>query len=106
MDKKIRNIVIFSCVYLLIFWIGFKSGAAYLRMQNKIRVEKIEIPEPPPPVFYYVVEKNNYGSYSNVNIVEVKKDNTLMKIFFNDKLRPLLKTRDIEIYTMDGDRIY
>lgn len=106
MDKKTKNIILFLCAYLLIFWIGFKSGVAYVRMQNKVQVEKIEVPAPQPPPSYYIVEKYDYGNYSNVSFTEVYDNNPIIKIFMNEKLRPLLKTRNIEIYKMDGERIY
>ncbi len=107
MDKKTKNVVILLCAYLLIFWIGFKSGAAYLRMQNKVQVEMIEIPTPPPPLpMYYVIEKRDYGSYSNVEFTQALEDNPIIKIFMNEKMRPLLKARNIEIYKADGERIY
>lgn len=107
MDKKTKNVILFLCAYLLIFWIGFKSGAAYLRMHNKVQVEKIEIPVPPPPQpMYLIVEKRDYGSYSNVDFTQVWEDNPIIKIFMNEKLRPLLKSRNIEIYRMNGERVY
>lgn len=103
MDKKTRNVILFLCAYLLIFWIGFKSGAAYLRMQNKVQVEKIEVPVPPPPLLaYYIVERVD----GNVSFTEVWETNPIIKFFMNEKLRPLLKTRNIEIYKMDGEKIY
>lgn len=108
MDKKIKGVILFLGAYLLVFWIGFKSGTIYLRTQNKVQVERIEIPAPPPPVstLFYLVERRNYGSYSAVNVDEISADSVTMKMFKNEKLRPLLKLRDIEIYDVNGEKIY
>lgn len=106
MDKKVKNVILFLCAYLLVFWIGFKSGAIYVRMRHKVQVEKIEVPAAPTPISYYIIEKNNYGSYSSVNYIEAGEDHTMIKMLKNEKLRPLLKVRDIEIYKADGERVY
>lgn len=114
MSEKIRKLVLFSLVYGLIFWIGFKSGVSYNRIKNKIAVEKIIIeqePQEPQPKtkilkIYYIVEKYNYGNHSQATFREESESGLTMKFFFNKNLRPLLKLRDIKIYTSKGERIY
>lgn len=109
MAKKIKIAVLMLLAYLIVFGIGFKSGAAYLRMQKKIEVEKIEIAIPyntPLPDIYYVVEKTNKGGYSEVTFRKVDDHDDLIHMLKNEKLRPLLKLRDLEIYRESGERIY
>ena len=108
MDKKAKALILFFGAYLLVFWIGFKSGTIYLRMQNKLQVEMIDIARPPSsPLTYYIVEKRDFGSYSNVIFQEVGEDDIIMKMFMNEKTRPLLKYRDIKIYNRTtGEQLY
>lgn len=112
MRKKIKIAILLIGIYLIVFWIGFKSGGIYLRMHNKIQAEKIEIamqqeaPPEAPPIDFLLVEKINYDKYSTVNFEELHPVSIIMKIFNNEKLRPLLKLRNIEIYKGDGERIY
>lgn len=109
MLKKVKIAVILVGIYLIVFWIGFRAGGMYLRMQNKVQVERIEIPvvEPPPaPASFYLVERYNRGSYSSVDVSEISETSTTIKMFKNEKLRPLLKLRDIEIYNDSGEKIY
>ena len=108
MSEKIRRVIIFFIVYGLIFWIGFKTGVIQNRMKNKVIIEKMlikqeEVAENPA---YYIVEKYNYGTYSQVAFrLETENDLTI-KIFLNEKLKPLLKLRDIQIYTTEGEQVY
>ncbi|MDD5496782.1 MAG: hypothetical protein PHP46_06790 [Candidatus Omnitrophica bacterium] len=106
MLEKIRRLVIFLLIYGLILAIGFKSGMSYNRMKNRLAVERIQILETVEPKKYFIVEKYNYGNYSQVNFREENEKDVTMKFFFNESLRPLLKLRDIEIYTSKGERIY
>ncbi len=108
MSEKIRRVIIFFIVYGLIFLIGFKTGITYLRMKTKIEVEKVLIKdeEVAGPKVYYIVEKYNYGSHSHVFFYEQNDNDVIMKFFYNEKLKPLLKMRDIKIYTKEGEEIY
>lgn len=108
MNKKTQAVILFLGAYLLVFWVGFKSGSIYLRMKNKIEVEKIQLPgNIVPPTIYCIVEKHNYGNFSTVSFQEASRQDTIMKIFFNEKLRHLLKLRDIKIYNQDtGEQVY
>ena len=108
MGKKIKTALLLLAVYLLVFWVGFKSGTVFQRMQNKMQVEKVEIATPPnlSARLFYVVEKIDYGSYSRETVEEVNADNPIIRICTNEKLRPLLKSRDVKIYNGDGERVY
>lgn len=103
MDKKTKTAILMLGAYLLVFAVGFKSGAAYLRMQRKVQAERIVIPDYPQ---FYVVERHNYGSYSNVTFERADKNDAIIEIFMNEKLRPLLKLRDIKIYKSTGEQVY
>ena len=103
MDKKTKAAILMLAVYLLVFGVGFKSGAAYLRMQRKVEVEKIFVPDYPQ---FYIVEKHDYGTYSNTTFEKGDKNNTIIEIFMNEKLRPLLKLRDLQIYKSTGEKVY
>ena len=114
MSEKTKRVMMFLAVYILIFWIGFKSGGIY--QASKIRITAfntgktqaatLDLPDVRENREYYIVEKFNYGTYTVVDFTESGKGHVIMKIFFNEKLRPLLKLRDIEIYTDTGDRLY
>lgn len=103
MDKKIKTAILMLVVYLFVFGIGFKSGAAYLRMQRKVQVERILVRDYPE---FYIVENHNYGSYSSVTFEKANKDSLIIDMFMNEKLRPLLKARDIKIYKPTGEQVY
>lgn len=108
MFEKIRRLIIFFIIYGLIFWVGFKTGVSYNRTKSKIVVEKIIIEQEKTDKIknYYIVEKNNYGNYSQVTFREEYNTGLTMKFFLNKNLRPLLKLRDLKIYTSKGERIY
>ena len=109
MGKKIKTVLLLLVVYLLVFWVGFKSGSIYVRMQKKMQVERVEIavtPSTPLPQTFYVVERLDYGNYSRETIEEAYSYSPIIKIFMNEKLRLLLKSRDIKIYAETGERIY
>jgi len=107
MDKKIKIGLLLLGIYMLVFGVGFKVGAMYLRMQNRIRIESIEIPASKQQSDrYFIITRNNYGSYSQTDFVDADEGNVMIKIFKNEALRPLLKSRDMEIYKDTGERIY
>jgi hypothetical protein len=103
MDKKTKAAILMLGVYLLVFGVGFKSGTAYLRMQRKVQVERIVVPDYPQ---FYVVERHDHGSYSSVTFEKANKGDAIIEIFMNEKLRPLLKLRDIKIYKPTGEQVY
>lgn len=105
MGKKIKIAILLLAVYLLIFWIGFKSGVLYLRMHNKVQLERVEIPGP-ILAGYIVVEKPKADNYTYDSMRLVDENNVFIKVFMNEKLRPLLKRFDVEIYKETGERIY
>ena len=63
--------------------------------------EKIQIPSSYIKT-YYVVEKDDKG----VVFSEVNESYSVIRFYLNEKLRPLLKLRDIQIYDSNGNRIY
>ena len=101
MAEKIRKMLMAMAVLALVFWAGYKTGEVLARMKT-VPVERIA----PAPKRFFIVEKHNVGSYSYVTFEETGEENPTIKFFFNEKLRPLLKLRDIEIYTDKGDKIY
>jgi len=103
MDKKIKIPVLMLVVYLIVFGIGFKSGMIYFRMQKKLQVERIVIPDYPQ---FYIVERHDHGGYNSVTFTKANKDDPIIEIFMNEKLRPLLKQRDIKIYKPTGEQVY
>lgn len=107
MDKKTKAIILFLGAYMLVFWIGFKSGTIYLRMKNRVQVEKVVTVVPPAPPQFYIVEKRDYGSYSAVTYESGDEgNNTIIQMFMNEKVRPLLKSRNIKIYKSTGEQVY
>lgn len=103
MDKKTKTAILMLGVYLLVFGVGFKSGAAYLRMQRNVQAERIVVPAYPQ---FYIVERHDYGTYSNVTFEKADKNTAIIEIFMNEKLKPLLKLRDIKIYQSSGEQVY
>jgi|GEM_PF-1908120 len=107
---RIRKIILTACFCLLVFWIGFKSGESHFRMIRKLeeRQAKLAVPAPTPEKIrqFYIVEKCFYGSYSLVTFNRVNETHEVIEFFLNRKLRPLLKLRNIKIYTSKGCRIY
>lgn len=111
MQKNVKTIVVLVLVYILVFYVGFKSGISYLRMKGKIKVESIEVPAPlppaPAPVTYYIIEKMDRGTFSYYEYSEVSGRDIFIKLLHDQKLRHLLKLRDIQIYQQDtGERLY
>lgn len=107
MSKKIKIAIVLLGVYLLVFLVGFKSGSAYMRMQKNIQFDRVEVAvAPADPETFYVVENIDYGGYSRETIEDAYPTSTIIKVFMNEKLRPLLKSRDIKIYNEAGERIY
>lgn len=115
MDKA-RRVVIVCLVYFLVFWIGLKSGEAYYRMRNKLEADKQRLLSPPAPVLpepvkpgprvYFTVERFDRGNYTTVNFEEISETSPIIKFLSNEKLKPLLKLRDIQIYAETGERVY
>lgn len=108
MGKKTKTAILLLTLYLLVFWIGFKSGGSYIRMK-RFDVEKIALPVLPTDLkaeIFYIVEKYDYGNYRSVVFRDVSGADTIIKMYMNEKLKPLLKLRDIEIYKETGERIY
>lgn len=113
MDKKIKIGLILLGVYILVFGIGYKSGAMYARMARVNLINEIDkinemdkASSPPPLPEYFTVTNYNYGSYTATGFECVDDNNVLIKMFKNEKLRPLLKARDMKIYKDTGERIY
>jgi hypothetical protein len=105
MDKK-KTIVYLVAFYLVFLWLGFRAGEMYARMKNKLTVEKITVSEDPHTQMFYVVEKEKYGDHTNVKFSDVDSNDVLIKFLYNDKLKPLIKLRDVEIYDSEGERVY
>ncbi len=106
MDKRLKKVLLFALAYALLFLVGFKVGEASHRMKNKLQYEKIAITHERLPKRYYIVETHDQGSYSNVTFAEVGDDDPVVKFLRNDKLKPLLKLRKLEIYDLEGERLY
>lgn len=107
MENKKRNIVIFIGAYLLVFWVGFNSGSIYSRMHKTMKFEQVELAKAvTPPAVYYVLENKDYGNYKAVTFNEIYENDILIKMLKNEKLKPLLKERDMSIYDAEGNKIY
>lgn len=107
MSKETRKIVILLIVYLIALWTGFRSGEIYNRMKNKIKIERVGIPcvKVIPSKLFYIVEKRGDAD-KDIVYTEIPETDIIMKLYFNEKLRPLLKSRNIQIYTKNGERLY
>jgi hypothetical protein len=109
---KIRKVILLIGIYFLIFWIGFKSGESHFRMVKKMEEQQAKLaipvtaPVPEKIRQFYIVEKRFYGTHSIITFDRVNENHEVIAFFLNRKLRPLLKLRDIKIYTQEGDRIY
>lgn len=90
-------------VYVLALWIGFRSGEIYNRMKNKVQIEKIAVTSLTQPKIFFVVEKKDNG---DVEFSKAGEEDVIIKFLYNEKLKPLLKRKDIEIYDSKGARIY
>jgi len=109
MDKVFKKLIVYTVIYAVIFLVGFKSGSIYNRMMKKSEAQKIiipEEPEEPEPTHYYIVEKRDYGSYTHVNFTAADENHILIRFLFNENLKPLLRLRDIKIFTEEGKQIY
>ena len=105
-DKKIKKAVLILVFWAIVFWVGFRSGEVYNRMKTKIQVERILAPVVPKVRAYYLVERRRYNGYSTVSFDQIGDQDAVIKFFLNKELRPLLKLRDLKIYTSKGGRIY
>ena len=110
MDKKIRKVIMFVVAYILMFWVGFRSGEIYSRMYKKagVRREPAEIQSSLSPSvrYFYIADFRNYGHYTETTLEFVNETDTRIRIFLNKRLRHLLKLRKMKIYTLKGVRIY
>lgn len=104
MAKEVRKIVWLLAVYIIIFWIGFRSGEIYNRIKNKVKIENVVIPVGmPEPRKFYIVETDRLGG---ISFADVDETDVRIKFFLNKNLKPLLKLRNLKIYTVRGERIY
>lgn len=117
MAGKAKSIISLLVIYLVMFWIGFRSGEIYNRAKageiyNLIRAEEIykrakaKEMEANLKNTYFIIEKQKAGNYESVNFYEAEESHPIIKIFRNEKLKDLLKQGNIQIYTSDGKRIY
>lgn len=105
MTKSIKAVMLLG-IYILLFWVGFRSGEIYNRMRNKLKIEKVVIHQLPPEKLYYIVETYYNKGYKETGFEMATDNDVRIKFFLNKKMRPLLRLRDIKIYTQKGDRIY
>ncbi len=107
MSKKAKDLISLIIISILLFWLGFRAGEMYNRIR-KMKIEKIAIPvpTPTPQKIFYIVEKVNYGAYSIVQFYPQKDDDPIIVFLYNEKLKHLLKLRDLQIYTFKGERVY
>ena len=106
MVKRIRMTILFLAIYALLFWIGFRSGEIYNRMKSKIQIEKIIVKEKSHDKIFYVVEEKDYGAYKSTDFYEIPETHMFIRFFQSEKLRPLLKLRNMKIFDSEGNRIY
>lgn len=95
-------------IYLIVFWVGFRTGEIYNRMRFKAEVKKIEIPKPTEPrkKEYLVIEKIKNREKEVVHFRRVDESHVFIRMYKNNKLKKLLGLKDLQIYTFDGKRIY
>lgn len=105
MGNKVRKVVLFLFLYSAVLWIGFKLGESYQRSTTKIDVEKIKIPAKEDRV-YYLVEEHNSGGNSYFTFDKVNDLNVNICFLNNEKLRPLLKLKNVSIYSEEGQKLY
>lgn len=113
MAKRIRRVALFLVIYAVLFWIGFRTGEMCSMGKERVRVQEIveyimnekkTKDELRGKVSYYVVYEDEKGVISDFS--EVPENNIFIKLFFNEKLKHLLKARKIQIYNSNGDRLY
>ena len=104
MAAKAKSVIILLAVYLLIFWVGFRSGEIYNRIKKGFRLERIVVPVEKRDVFYIVEQRDSTVDFTKCDIADGK--NVIMDLYNNEKLRPLLKLKKLQIYDSKGDRIY
>lgn len=103
MEKKVRSVVLFLAVYVLIFMVGFRSGEIYNRMKKGYKAEKVVVPVSD---VYYVIEERDYGTYRYTDIRECGSSDPLIQFLYNEKLKPILEQKKVRIYKSNGDRVY
>jgi hypothetical protein len=105
MDKKIKKIIFLSLICIpVFFWLGFRSGEIYNRMQKEVK--NTQLLRPPALKVFYIVEETEENGHTRVRFDQTNEQQLIMKFFYNKKLKPLLKLRNLKIYTPDGERIY
>jgi len=97
---KIRKALLLVLIYLVIFWVGFRSGEIHYRTKKFSASQKISIQD------YYIIETFHYGSHTIANFYRANEEDIVIKFLKDENLRPLLKMRDLKIYTPEGKRIY
>ena len=106
---KIRKVLLLLLVYALIFWIGFRIGEINNRVKRGFQVrdpEAIVVNDSRTQDYYYLVEDMDYGTYKYTNISEVAGNNAIIKFLYNEKLKPLLKKKNLKIYSASGEELY
>jgi len=106
MDGRVRKFLILGSLYVLALWIGFRAGEIYVRSTTKIQVQKILVPEVNAIEVYYVVEEVDYGTRKDWAFYTLDSNHAMIKCLFNEKLKPLLKLKKMQIYNAKGDRVY
>ena len=104
MAAKAKSVIILLAVYVLIFWVGFRAGEIYNRVEKGFRLERIAVPVQNVDAYYIVEERGSAVEFTKCAVSDT--NNAIMDIYNNEKLRPLLKLKKIQIYDSKGDRIY
>ena len=108
MDKKYSRLALMLGVYVILFLIGFKTGAVHTRMKKRIDVETIKIPqiENLQDKAYYIVERIDADCHKDAVFIRTDERHPIIQFFLNEKLKPFLRLKDIEIFDDKGDKIY
>ena len=100
-----KKIIVFLLFYVLTLLVGFRLGETHNRIKNRVKVEKIQIPVKEEEL-YYIVEERNADGESFFTFDKVADTNIHLCFLFNEKLKPLLKLKKIQIYNKKGEQIY
>jgi hypothetical protein len=100
MVTKRKDLIFLLVAYIVIFWIGYRTGEINTRLKRTVTAPKVT------PDNFYMVEDIDYGTYRRTEFYEISGTNLIMRFFYDPKLRPLLKTRNIKLYKSNGERIY
>ncbi|OGW85335.1 MAG: hypothetical protein A2987_06285 [Omnitrophica bacterium RIFCSPLOWO2_01_FULL_45_10] len=105
-ENRIK-IILMAVLYILIFWLGFRLGEfCNSKQPAQIVLPYSDRPVLPTPGTYYIVETSTHKTHPSVEIHEVFSDHVLIKFLTDKNLRPLLKLKNIKIYSHIGERIY